>query len=121
MLYEVITRLQELGEGGSAESLRRLEEEAHAACSAGAKKLSSARRKAAAKLSGEVTQAMQTLAMSGGRFEVTLVPLSEVAGHGMENVEFLVAAHKGMEAHPLGKVASGGELSRISLARNNFV
>lgn len=110
------SRLHEMGEGGDAESLRRLEQEAHAACSAEAKKLSSARRKAAAKLSAEVTQAMQALAMSGGRFEVTLSPLPEVTGHGLENVEFLVAAHKGMEAHPLGKVASGGELSRISLA-----
>ncbi len=109
-------RLSDLGEGGDAESLRRLEEEAHAACTAEAKMLSAARRKAAAKLAREVTQAMQTLAMAGGRFEVALAELPEVTAHGLENVEFLVASHKGMATHPLGKVASGGELSRLSLA-----
>ena len=109
-------RLHELGEGGDAESLRRLETEAHAACSAAAKKLSAARGKAAAKLSREVTQAMQTLAMAGGRFEVALPVLEELTAHGLESVDFLVSAHKGMATHPLGKVASGGELSRLSLA-----
>jgi len=109
-------RLRDLGEGGDAESLRRLEAEAHAACNAGAKKLSAARANAAGKLSKEVTQAMQTLAMTGGRFEVALSVLPEVTAHGLEDVDFLVAAHKGMATHPLGKVASGGELSRLSLA-----
>ncbi len=109
-------RLRELGEGGDAESLRRLEDEARAVCNAEAGKLSVARRKAAAKLSQQVTQAMQTLAMAGGQLEVALSALPEVTGHGLENVDFLVAAHKGMETHPLGKVASGGELSRLSLA-----
>lgn len=109
-------RLHDLGKGGDVDSLRRLEEEAHAACKAEAKKLSAARSKAAAKLSGEVTQAMQTLAMAGGRFEVALSALPEVSAHGLESVDFLVAAHKGMATHPLGKVASGGELSRLSLA-----
>jgi len=110
------TRLHELGEGGDAESLRRLETEAHAACNAAAKNLSAARGKAAAKLSREVTQTMQTLAMAGGRFEVALPPLEELTAHGLDGVDFLVAAHKGMTTHPLGKVASGGELSRLSLA-----
>jgi DNA repair protein RecN (Recombination protein N) len=110
------TRLQELGEGGDAEALRRMEEEAHAACVAEAKKLSAARRKAAGKLSEQVTEAMQTLAMAGGRFEVALDTLPEVTAHGLENVEFLVSAHKGMVPQPLAKVASGGELSRLSLA-----
>lgn len=109
-------RLRDLGEGSDAESLRRLEAEAHAACNAEAKKLSAARAKAAGKLSKEVTQAMQTLAMTGGRFEVALSVLAEVTAHGLEDVDFLVAAHKGMATHPLGKVASGGELSRLSLA-----
>ena len=59
---------------------------------------------------------MQRLAMAGGVFEVALEPLSEPASNGLEQVEFRVAAHPGMAPQPLAKVASGGELSRISLA-----
>ena len=109
-------RLQELGEGGDVAALRKLEEEAHAACLAEARKLSSARRKAARKLSDQVTEAMQQLAMQGGTFEIALTAAAEVTAHGLESVEFLVAAHKGMAPQPLAKVASGGELSRLSLA-----
>ena len=109
-------RLHELGEGADAEALRRLEDEAHAACVAEAAKLSAARKKAAKKLAEQVTAAMQELAMSGGRFEVTLNAAPEVTAHGSESVEFLVSAHKGIAPQPLAKVASGGELSRLSLA-----
>ena len=109
-------RLQELGEGGDVEALRQAEEEAHAACVAEAKKLSSARRKAARKLSDRVTEAMQELAMQGGAFEIALAAAPEVTARGLENVEFLVASHKGTAPQPLAKVASGGELSRLSLA-----
>ncbi len=110
------TRLQELGEGGDADALRKLEEAAHAACLAEAKKLSGARKKAAKKLSDQVTEAMQTLAMAGGQFEIALNAAPEVTAHGLENVEFLVSAHKSMAPQPLARVASGGELSRLSLA-----
>src|SRR5262245_26640279 len=109
-------RLQELGEGGDVDGLRRLEEEAHAACAAEARKLSGARKKAARKLSDQVTDAMQQLAMQGGAFEVALAAAPEVTAYGLESTEFLVAAHKGMAPQPLAKVASGGELSRLSLA-----
>jgi len=72
---------------------------------------------AAAKLGKEVTQAMQQLAMGGGAFEVALTPYPpEGSVHGMELIEFLVAANPGVEARALARVASGGELSRISLA-----
>ena len=109
-------RLRELGEGGDAEALRKLEDEAHAACLADAAKLSAGRKKAARKLAEQVTAAMQDLAMAGGRFEVGLHAGSELAVHGAESVEFLVSAHKGIAPQPLAKVASGGELSRLSLA-----
>jgi DNA repair protein RecN (Recombination protein N) len=109
-------RLRELGEGGDMEALRRLENEAHVACVAEAGKLSAGRKKAAKKLSDQVTAAMQELAMAGGRFEVALHPATEVAAHGLESAEFLVSAHKGIAPQPLAKVASGGELSRLSLA-----
>jgi DNA repair protein RecN (Recombination protein N) len=115
-LKKARARLAELGAGGDIEALRRLEEEAHAACLAEAKKLSAGRRKAAKKLSEQVTETMQKLAMAGGAFEAALNPLDEAAAHGMEQVEFRVSAHKGMAPGPLGKVASGGELSRVSLA-----
>jgi DNA repair protein RecN (Recombination protein N) len=59
---------------------------------------------------------MQDLAMAGGRFEVGLHAGTELAAHGSESVEFLVSAHKGIAPQPLAKVASGGELSRLSLA-----
>jgi len=109
-------RLQELGDGGSVEALRRMEEETHAACLAEARKLSAGRKKAAKKLSEQVTASMQELAMAGGQFEVTLDAAMDVTAHGLETVEFLVAAHKSMAPQPLAKVASGGELSRLSLA-----
>jgi DNA repair protein RecN (Recombination protein N) len=59
---------------------------------------------------------MQTLGMQGGRFEVALQTLEEPQAHGWEQVEFLVAGHAGVGPKPVGKVASGGELSRIALA-----
>jgi DNA repair protein RecN (Recombination protein N) len=59
---------------------------------------------------------MQGLGMAGGRFEVRLEPLPEPQASGLERVEFLVAGHAGTTPRPVGKVASGGELSRIALA-----
>jgi len=78
--------------------------------------LSRQRRKAAPRLSAAVTDIMQSLGMQGGRFEVGLQPLAEPQAHGMEQIEFLVAGHEGVTPRPVGKVASGGELSRIALA-----
>jgi DNA repair protein RecN (Recombination protein N) len=115
-LEAVRARLGEMGEGGSVEALRQQEDAAHAACVAEARKLSAARRKAAKRLSDQVTGAMQDLAMAGGRFEVVLNAVAEVAAFGLENAELMVSMHKGMAPQPLAKVASGGELSRLSLA-----
>jgi DNA repair protein RecN (Recombination protein N) len=81
-----------------------------------AKKVSQQRRKAAPELSSAVTQAMQQLGMAGGRFEVELTAQAAPQSFGLESVEFLVAGHAGSTPRPLGKVASGGELSRIALA-----
>jgi len=74
------------------------------------------RQKAAPKLSKAVTASMQTLGMQGGVFEVALLPLDEPQAHGAEQVELRVAGHAGATPKPVGKVASGGELSRIALA-----
>ena len=84
--------------------------------SAAAKKLSKGRTKTAAELGRQVSEAMQQLAMAGGRFEIALETLSEGAAYGLESVEFLVTANAGQPLRPLAKVASGGELSRIGLA-----
>jgi len=109
-------RLKELGGSLDVESLRQRVNEAQAAYAAAAGKLSAGRKKAAKKLAEKVTAAMQTLAMAGGSFEIALITLAEGAAHGVEQIEFLVSAHKGIAPRPLAKVASGGELSRISLA-----
>jgi DNA repair protein RecN (Recombination protein N) len=109
-------RLGELDASGDPEALKRFEAEALAAFRAEAAKLSTARRKAAQKLGSEVTAAMQTLAMAGGVFEIALEPLPEPSLHGLEHIEFRMSAHKSIAPQPLAKVASGGELSRLSLA-----
>ncbi|MBM2765976.1 DNA repair protein RecN [Burkholderia anthina] len=81
-----------------------------------AKRLSKARTHAAKALGTAVTAGMQELSMAGGSFEVALVPLADGGPHGLEQVEFRVAGHPGVPLRPLAKVASGGELARISLA-----
>jgi DNA repair protein RecN (Recombination protein N) len=81
-----------------------------------ARQLSAKRGAAAQALSKSVTAAMQQLAMPGGRFAVSLRKLDEPAAGGAEEVEFEVASHPSLPLRPLAKVASGGELSRISLA-----
>ena len=80
-------------------------------------KLSAQRSKGAGKLAKAVTQEIQRLGMPGGRIELQLTPLDAdtYPATGLENVEFLVSANPGQPAKPLAKVASGGELSRISL------
>ena len=90
-----------------------------------ANSLSEGRQLAAAKLSTQISAEMQRLSLSGGKFEVALSSNDkDISGkisqppnvNGLEQVEFLVAGHAGVAAKPLAKTASGGELSRISLA-----
>jgi DNA repair protein RecN (Recombination protein N) len=79
-------------------------------------RVSAARRVGAPRLARTVTQAMQQLGMAGGRFDVALTAQEAPQSFGLESAEFLVAGHAGSTPRPLGKVASGGELSRIALA-----
>jgi DNA repair protein RecN (Recombination protein N) len=82
-----------------------------------AQRLSAARSREAAQLSREITALMQSLGMSGGRFEVQVeTDETRIAASGIDVVEFLVSANPGQPQKSLAKVASGGELSRISLA-----
>lgn len=113
---QVARRLAELGADADLEALQQLERDAHSRYLEAARALSRARRQAADKLSQQITAAMQTLAMQGGSFAVALLPLTEGNVHGLEAVEFQVAANPGVPTRSLAKVASGGELSRISLA-----
>ena len=80
-----------------------------------AEKLSVGRKSAAEKLSAQISAEMQRLSLSGGKFEVALTAQMPSA-NGLEQIEFLVAGHAGVAAKSLAKAASGGELSRISLA-----
>jgi DNA repair protein RecN (Recombination protein N) len=98
------------------DALQRAERMAWKACEAEMGTLSRQRQQAAPRLSKAVTDTMQALGMQGGRFEVALQRLAEPQAHGCEQVEFLVAGHAGVTPRPVGKVASGGELSRIALA-----
>jgi DNA repair protein RecN (Recombination protein N) len=112
---QLAARLQQMADASDLEGLRAQEQTAKAAYMEAAGALSRTRAQAASMLGEQVTHAMQELSMSGGRFEVAL-NACEPGAHGLEQVEFLVAGHAGVAPRPLAKVASGGELARISLA-----
>ena len=115
-LQRIESRLAELGGDADLAELARQEQAAQQSYLAAAQKLSAGRKRAASKLAREITAAMQTLAMQGGSFDVVLLPLTEGNACGLEVVDFQVAANPGVPARSLARVASGGELSRISLA-----
>ena len=108
--------LQKLDDAADLESLEHAEKQAHNAYLEEARRVSKLRLKAAPALSTAITQAMQGLGMQGGQFKVALNSLEQPAQYGLEQAEFLVAGHSGTTPRPVGKVASGGELSRIALA-----
>ena len=116
LLAQWKSELKALDAAADLDALQRELARALAAFDAEAKRISAARRAAAPKLAGVVTQAMQQLGMAGGRFEVALPKQDAPQSFGLESAEFLVAGHAGSTPRPLAKVASGGELSRIALA-----
>ncbi len=81
-----------------------------------AAELTSLRRNAADRMAREVTRLLPKLGLSGGEFSIELTPLTEAGPDGAETITFMVRLNKGMEARPLARVASGGELSRLMLA-----
>ena len=97
-------------------ALEAAEQKAAKAYQTEAAAISKKRRVSAPKLAEAITSAMQGLGMQGGAFEVALTALEAPAEAGLEDVGFLVAGHAGSTPRPVGKVASGGELSRIALA-----
>jgi DNA repair protein RecN (Recombination protein N) len=116
LLLDTTERLEALTASQNIEALRERVKQEELAYLKQAKQLSQKRNKAALDLGKQVTTAMQDLSMAGGQLEIALLPLAEGGAHGLEQIEFLVAGHAGSTPRSLAKVASGGELARISLA-----
>ena len=116
LLLETTERLEALTASQNIEALREKVKQEESSYLKLAKQLSQKRNKAALELGKLVTEAMQHLSMAGGQLEIGLTPLPEGGSNGLEQIEFLVAGHAGNTPRSLAKVASGGELARISLA-----
>jgi len=116
LLQQWKAELRALDAASDLDGLERALKDAQAAFNTEARRVSAQRKTAAPKLAAAVTQAMQQLGMSGGRFEVALTMQDAPQSFGLESAEFLVAGHAGSTPRPMAKVASGGELSRIALA-----
>ena len=116
LLLDSAERLEALTASQNIEALREKVKQEELAYLKQAKQLSQKRNKAAIDLGKQVTTAMQDLSMAGGQLEIALIPLPEGGAQGLEQIEFLVAGHAGSTPRSLAKVASGGELARISLA-----
>lgn len=107
--------LQDLEAAADIDALEKAVNEAEQQYRHTAQQLSAARAKAACTLAEETTAHMQQLAMKGAKFHIELLP-SQPTEHGLEHIQYQVAANKGSRLQPLNKVASGGELARISLS-----
>ncbi|CAM3342862.1 DNA repair protein RecN [Paracidovorax anthurii] len=108
--------LARLDDAADIEALAERTRSAEAAYMKAARDISHKRKKTAPELARAITEAMQGLGMKGGKFEVAIDASGDPGPHGLDSVAFLVAGHQGASPRPIGKVASGGELSRISLA-----
>jgi DNA repair protein RecN (Recombination protein N) len=115
-LLALRARLEALEISGSRESLIQLRDSARNHYQKRAHELSALRKKAGERLACAVTETIHDLAMGDGQFVVQMHPISEGSAWGNEHIEFCLSAFKGQVPSPLAKTASGGELSRISLA-----
>jgi len=116
LLERWLDRLAVLGEAADIDALATRAAAARTTYEELAGQLSAGRQAAASQLGSEVSVVMQQLALGGGRFEVALLPVEGGNANGLEQVEFRIAGLAGSEARALARVASGGEISRISLA-----
>ena len=114
-MQEIEAALQQLQAAADIAALEAATERCEKQYHEAAQQLSAGRRQAAERLGSETAAHMQELAMKGARFHIELLPASPSA-FGLEQVQYQVAANKGSPLRPLNKVASGGELARISLA-----
>jgi DNA repair protein RecN (Recombination protein N) len=108
--------LAQLDAAADLQGLQAVERKAHSAYLTEAQSISVQRSQAAPRLAQAITLAMQGLGMQGGQFVVALEPLALPQQSGLEEVQFLAAGHAGSTPRAVGKVASGGELSRMALA-----
>ena len=118
-LTELETELHQLIEGDeSVHSLQQQVNKAAAQYQQSAQKLSRARQLGATAMAKEINGQLQDLAMKGAELRIQLTPLEsgDFRSYGLEDVEFLIATNPGQPHKPMAKIASGGELSRISLA-----
>ena len=114
-LTETAEALQQLEAAADIAALQQAAEQQQARYQEIAAQLSEKRAQAAQTLAAETTLRMQELSMAGADFHIALLP-GEPGAHGLEHIQYQVAANKGNPLRPLNKVASGGELARISLA-----
>ena len=113
----LVTELEQLtGSDERLAELTEMTEQAEERVQAMSRKLTRARHKAAVALDATVTDNMQGLGMPGGEFKVDLQAIETPGAAGADRIEFVVSANPGHTPGPLGRVASGGELSRVSLA-----
>jgi DNA repair protein RecN (Recombination protein N) len=111
--------LQSLQDGGeSIDTLQLQVADLAADYETSASKLSAMRQKGSATMAAEINQQLQKLSMEGAELVVQLSPLDtgEYRASGFEEIEFLLATNPGQPHKALAKIASGGELSRVSLA-----
>ena len=118
-LIQLEAELRDLLEGD--ESLHNLQQQVDKAAThyqQSAQKLSRARQRGATAMAKEINGQLQSLAMEGAELQIQLTPLENgnYKSYGLEDVEFLIATNPGQSHKPLTKIASGGELSRVSLA-----
>jgi len=98
------------------DALRRAERAAYADWQTQAQRVSAARKAAAIRLECSVSTCIRSLGMMGGRFQIELKPLDTPGESGLEEIRFLLSPYPEGDMQTLGKIASGGELSRIALA-----
>jgi DNA repair protein RecN (Recombination protein N) len=116
---ELKQALSDISEGEQDTTLlQQLVEELATGYSTSASQLTKTRTKAAVQLSKSIEQQFDLLSMSGAKFSTHMTPLAphEFGPHGQESIEFLIQTNPGEPPRPLARIASGGELSRISLA-----
>ncbi|MDK1360857.1 DNA repair protein RecN [Arthrobacter sp. zg-Y1219] len=110
-------RLAELGDDGTRiEALETEISELQATLTAAAADLTKLRTEAAAELARRVSDELSALAMADAHLLIEVTPVEELSVHGADAISFLLQPHPGAPARPLGKGASGGELSRVMLA-----